>query len=251
MAIGAVGDEDLALRVGTATGLELAALGINFNYAPVADIASRPYNPSLGIRSFGEDPGRRQPSDRRNGEGPSVRRGGGHPQALSRQGGSRRWIPICELPVLDLDLERLNRVEFAPFRAGIEAGARFVMIGHYGLPAITGNRQLPSSASSAVLRGLVRDQLGFDGVIVTDALDMGAFEGVSLEEPLSAGCDLLLYGPAQAGTLPVATPSFIEAGFGDGLAGRILATRPVRHRKLRTWCSGSGTGGPLDHSGAR
>ena len=56
MAIGAVGDEGLASRVGAATGLELAALGINLNYAPVADIASRPYNPSLGIRSFGEDP---------------------------------------------------------------------------------------------------------------------------------------------------------------------------------------------------
>ena len=204
MAIGAVGDEDLALRVGTATGLELAALGINLNYAPVADIASRPYNPSLGIRSFGEDP---EAVSRLTAAMVKGLQSAGVAATLKHfpGKGEAQVDPHLELPVLDLDLERLNRVEFAPFRAGIEAGARFVMIGHYGLPAITGDRNLPSSASSAVLRGLVRDQLGFDGVIVTDALDMGAFEGVSLEEPLSAGCDLLLYGPAQAGTLPMAT----------------------------------------------
>jgi beta-N-acetylhexosaminidase len=202
MAIGAVGDEDLAWRVGAATGLELAALGINVNYAPVADIASRPYNPSLGIRSFGEDPAA---VSRLTAAMVKGLQSSGVAATLKHfpGKGEAQVDPHLELPVLDLDLDRLTRVEFAPFRAGIEAGARFVMIGHYGLPAVTGNRHLPSSASSAVLRGLVRDQLGFDGVIVTDALDMGAFEGVSLEEPLSAGCDLLLYGPAQAGTLPV------------------------------------------------
>jgi beta-N-acetylhexosaminidase len=204
MAIGAVGDEGLASRVGAATGLELAALGINLNYAPVADIASRPYNPSLGIRSFGEDPAA---VSRLTAAMVKGLQSSGVAATLKHfpGKGEAQVDPHLELPVLDLDLERLNRVEFAPFRAGIEAGARFVMIGHYGLPAITGDRNLPSSASSAVLRGLVRDQLGFDGVIVTDALDMGAFEGVSLEEPLSAGCDLLLYGPAQAGTLPITT----------------------------------------------
>jgi beta-N-acetylhexosaminidase len=203
MAIGAVGDEGLAWRVGAATGLELAALGINLNYAPVADIASRPDNPSLGIRSFGEDPAE---VSRLTAAMVKGLQSSGVAATLKHfpGKGEAQVDPHLELPVLDLDLERLNRVEFAPFRAGIEAGARFVMIGHYGLPAITGNRHLPSSASSAVLRGLIRDQLGFEGVIVTDALDMGAFQGVSLEEPLSAGCDLLLYGPAQAGTLPIA-----------------------------------------------
>ncbi len=204
MAIGAVGDEGLALRVGAATGLELAALGINLNYAPVADIASRPYNPSLGIRSFGEDPAA---VSRLTAAVVKGLQSSGVAATLKHfpGKGEAQVDPHLELPVLDLDLERLNRVEFAPFRAGIEAGARFVMIGHYGLPAITGDRRLPTSASSAVMQGVVRDQLGFEGVIVTDALDMGAFEGVSLEEPLSAGCDLLLYGPAQAGTLPGAT----------------------------------------------
>jgi beta-N-acetylhexosaminidase len=204
MAIGAVGDEELATKVGAATGMELAALGINVNYAPVADIATRPYNPSLGIRSFGEDPAAVSALTAAMVKG--LQSSGVAATLKHFPGkGEAQVDPHLELPVLDLDLDRLNRVEFAPFRAGIEAGARFLMIGHYGLPAVTGNRNLPSSASSAVLRGLVRDQLGFTGVIVTDALDMGAFEGVSLEEPLAAGADLLLYGPAQAGTLPQAT----------------------------------------------
>jgi beta-N-acetylhexosaminidase len=221
MAIGAVGDEGLAWRVGAATGLELAALGINLNYAPVADIASRPDNPSLGIRSFGEDPAE---VSRLTAAMVKGLQSSGVAATLKHfpGKGEAQVDPHLELPVLDLDLERLNRVEFAPFRAGIEAGARFVMIGHYGLPAITGNRHLPSSASSAVLRGLIRDQLGFEGVIVTDALDMGAFQGVSLEEPLSAGCDLLLYGPAQAGTLPIATRSSSLMGGGpDALPPRL------------------------------
>lgn len=212
MAIGAVGDVELALRVGAATGLELAALGINVNYAPVADIATKPYNPSLGIRSFGEDP---EAVSRLTAAMVKGIQSSGVVATLKHfpGKGEAQVDPHLELPVLDLDLERLHRVEFAPFRAGIEAGAHFLMIGHYGLPAITGDRNLPSSASSAVLRGLVRDQLGFEGVIITDALDMGAFEGVSLDEPLAAGADLLLYGPAQAGTLPQASgPS---ASMGD------------------------------------
>ena len=91
------------------------------------------------------------------------------------------------------------------------------MIGHYGLPAVTGSRTLPTSASPEVLRGLVREQLGFDGVIVTDALDMGGFEGVSPEAPLAAGADLLLYGPAQAGNLPR-----LSSGGAMPIAGRVV-----------------------------
>ena len=206
MALGAVGDVDLARRVGSATGLELAALGINVNYAPVADIATRPHNPSLGIRSFGEEPGA---VSRLTAATVLGLQSSGVAATLKHFPGKGEADvdPHLELPVLDLDLERLHGVEFAPFRAGIEAGAHLLMIGHYGLPAVTGDRNLPASASSLVMRALVRADLGFDGLIITDALDMGAFEGVSLEEPLAAGADLLLYGPAQAGTLPLISQS--------------------------------------------
>jgi beta-N-acetylhexosaminidase len=76
------------------------------------------------------------------------------------------------------------------------------MVGHYGLPAITGDRSLPTSASELVMRDLLRGELGFEGVIITDALDMGGFAGVATEDPLHAGADLLLYGPAQKAMLP-------------------------------------------------
>ncbi len=246
MALGAVGDDDLALRVGTAIGLELAALGINVNYAPVADVATRPYNPSLGIRSFGEDPGAVSSLTAATTRG--LQSSGVAATLKHFPGkGEADVDPHHELPVLDLDLDRLNRVEFAPFRAGIDAGAHLLMVGHYGLPAVTGSRELPTSASSAVLRGLIRQELGFDGVIVTDALDMGAFGGIALEEPLAAGCDLLMYGPAQAGTLPMARPNGggalpLSMGGGPGALplsmGGGPGALPPRLQALLEWLSG-------------
>lgn len=205
MALGATGDPTLAESVAAAIGRELRAMGINIDYAPVADVASRPSNPSMGIRSFGSDPEAVSALTRAFVTGlQSV----GVVATLKHFPGKGEALvdPHDELPVLDLDLERLDRVEFAPFRAGIAAGARMVMVGHYGLPAITGDRRLPASVSSEILDGLLRDRLGFTGIIVTDALDMGGFDGFEPEAPLAAGADLLLYGPRQAGALP-AVPS--------------------------------------------
>jgi beta-N-acetylhexosaminidase len=123
--------------------------------------------------------------------------------------------------VLDIDVERLDEVEFPPFRAGIDAGAQLLMVGHYGLPAIIGDRTTPTSLSSVVMNDLIRGRLGFSGVIVTDALDMGAFGGADPDAPLGAGADLLLYGPRQAGALPATPP-----------------TESIRLQKLFDWLSG-------------
>ena len=215
MALGAVGDTDLAQRVGQAIGRELRALGINLNYAPVADVASRPYNPSLGIRSFGEDP---QLVSRLTAAMVRGLQGAGVAATLKHFPGKGEATvdPHYELPVLDLDLDRLERVEFAPFRAGIEAGAHLIMVGHYGIPAITGDRVTPASASREVMTGHIRETLGFGGLIVTDALDMGAFGGLSPESPLEAGADLLLFGPAQTGA------TVVSGGVGTGRLGRLL-----------------------------
>lgn len=205
MALGATGDPGLAEEVAEAIGRELRALGINVNYAPVADVVSRPDNPSLGIRSFGEDPkavavltGAFVTGLQRAGVAATVKHFPGKGEAAVD--------PHDELPVLDLELERLEQVELVPFRAGIEAGAKLVMVGHYGLPAITGDSRLPASASRDVLEGLIRNRLGFDGIIVTDALDMGGFTGAEVDDPLGAGADLLLYGPRQVGSLPMSPP---------------------------------------------
>ncbi|MGQ0848174.1 MAG: glycoside hydrolase family 3 protein [Actinomycetota bacterium] len=201
MALGAIHDADLAYRVGRAIGAELRALGINVNYAPVADVASRPGNPSLGIRSFGESP--RSVAILTAAMVGGLQSAGVAATLKHFPGkGEAAVDPHYQMPVLDLDRERLEQVEFTPFRAGIDAGARLMMVGHYGLPAITGDRVTPASVAPAVLSGLIRHELGFKGVIITDALDMGGFGSYPTERPLEAGADLLLFGPAQAGNLP-------------------------------------------------
>ncbi len=213
MALGAADDAELTRRVGAAVGTELLALGINVNLAPVVDVATRPYNPSMGIRSFGEDPAlvaRHSASFIEGLQGAGVAATMKHFPGK----GEASVDPHHELPVLDLDLDRLDRVEFAPFRAGIEAGARLLMVGHYGLPAVTGERSLPTSVSAQVMGPLIRQRLGFGGLIVTDALDMGGFGGHEPDAPLAAGADLLLYGPAQAGMLPD-TPAFETPGLAE------------------------------------
>ncbi|HEY3428098.1 MAG TPA: glycoside hydrolase family 3 N-terminal domain-containing protein, partial [Acidimicrobiia bacterium] len=201
MALGATGDTELAEQVGRAIGTELRALGITVNYAPVADIASRPWNPSLGIRSFGEAPdlvgamtAAMVAGLQSAGVAATVKHFPGKGEATVD--------PHHGLPVLELDLDRLERIEFAPFREGIKAGARLLMVGHYGLPAVTGDRTTPTSISPVAIKELIRSQLRFDGLVVTDALDMGGFGGAAPELPLVAGADLLLYGPAQIGSLP-------------------------------------------------
>ena len=201
MALGATGDHDLAAEVGKAIGTELRALGINVNYAPVADIASRPGNPSLGTRAFGESP---EAVARMTASMVTGLQSAGVAATLKHFPGKGEAAvdPHYELPVLDLDRERLEAVEFSPFRAGVAAGAHLLMVGHYGLPAITGDRTTPTSVAPAVLRDLIRDELGFSGLVITDALDMGGFRGYENDLPLEAGADLLLYGPAQAASLP-------------------------------------------------
>ncbi len=201
MALGATRDPGLAEQVGRAIGTELRALGINVNYAPVADVASRPWNPSLGIRAFGEEPAlvgamtaAMVAGIQSVGVAATIKHFPGKGEATID--------PHHDLPVLDLDLDRLERVEFPPFRAGIQAGARLLMVGHYGLPAVIGDRTTPTSISQVAIKELIRGLLGFEGVIVTDALDMGGFRAASTDLPLAAGADLLLYGPAQVGSLP-------------------------------------------------
>jgi beta-N-acetylhexosaminidase len=220
LALGATGDRHLAFDVAKAIGTELAALGISVNYAPVADVATRPWNPSLGIRSFGEDPA--LVSEMTAAMVNGLQSAGVAATIKHFPGKGEATVdPHDELPVLELDLERLERVEFAPFRAGIASGSRLLMVGHYGLPAVTGDRRIPTSISAEVMEELIRGKLHFGGLIVTDALDMGAFGDAPTDLPLEMGADLLLYGPAQAGRLP------------DRNGGN-----PERMRDLHAWLAG-------------
>ena len=199
MALGATGDEELAERVAGATARELRALGVNVDYAPVCDVADDPANPALGIRSFGDDPeavGRLAAATVRGLQGEGVAATAKHfPGA-----GDTAADPHHELPLVPRTNAELAERELVPFRAALDAGARMVMTGHFALP---GQLDLPTSLSAAVLRDLLRGQLHFDGVTVTDALDMralaqGSAQIVDAVAALRAGEDVLLGTPDEA-----------------------------------------------------
>ncbi len=219
MALGATGDHDLVFRVTQAMGREMRAVGINVNYAPVADVATQAENPSLGIRSFGDDPTTVATMTAASVEGfisagvlPTVKHFPGKGEAMVD--------PHYHLPILDLDRERLDNVELVPFKAAFRAGAQLVMIGHYVVPAITGSRELPIAATEKGMDGFLRAELGYEGVIITDALDMGALDQgpaqvVEIIAMMRAGVDLLLCMPDP--DLQERVRTALERGFSRGL----------------------------------
>jgi beta-N-acetylhexosaminidase len=203
MALGATRSEELARKVGAATGRELAAMGINVNYAPVCDVNVNPRNPVIGTRSFGEDPdlvGRLAAAMvgglQSVGVAATAKHFPGH--------GDTSLDSHLGTPVMPFSLERLRQVELPPFAAAIEAGVKLVMTGHIALPALNDGLEVPATLSPAVLKGLLREELGFGGVIVSDAMDMGAIaEGAGLLvdsiAATAAGVDLLLLTDSDRG----------------------------------------------------
>jgi beta-N-acetylhexosaminidase len=196
MALGATGSEQLTHDVAQASGRELLALGINMNLAPVADVNNNPDNPVVGVRSFGEDAAlvaRLTAAAVRGYQSAGVvatlKHFPGH--------GDTATDSHLALPVIPYGLDRLNAVELVPFRAGIAAGAECVMTAHIALPALVPVAPLPATLAPFILQDLLRQQLGFAGVIVSDCLEMSAIsktvgtaEGALLA--LQAGVDLVL-----------------------------------------------------------
>jgi beta-N-acetylhexosaminidase len=239
MALGAAGDVDLAERVAAATARELRALGVNVNYAPVCDVASDPANPALGIRSFGDDPvqvGRLAAATVRGLQDEGVAATAKHfPGA-----GDTATDPHHGLPLVARTDAELAERELVPFRAALQAGARMVMTGHFALAGE--NDDLPASLSAAVLRDLLRGQLHFDGVTVTDALDMralaqGSGQIVDAIAALRAGEDVLL-GPPDEPAL-----ERLEEGLAQALRRGLIdvgddAAATGRLDGLRRWLAG-------------
>lgn len=197
MALGAAGAEEVVYDVARATGEELRALGVNTNLAPVVDVNNNPLNPVIGIRSFGEDAsvvarlGAAAVRGYRDaGVIATLKHFPGH--------GDTATDSHLALPEVPFDLERLERVELVPFRAGIAAGAELVLTAHLHLPALMLDAEaLPASLSPTIVRGLLRERLGYDGAVLTDCLEMdavaatvGVARGAVLA--LQAGSDLVL-----------------------------------------------------------
>ncbi len=194
MAAGATGDERDAYTIGRVAALEGRAVGIHVNFAPDADVNSNPLNPIINTRSFGEDPHAVARLVRAyvhglqdNGMLATLKHFPGH--------GDTDADSHIGLPTIRADYPRLDSVELVPFRAGIDAGAQIVMSAHIAFPAFTG--ETPATLSPAMLTGVLRDSLKFKGLVVTDALQMGAIvakygAGEAAVRAFEAGSDLLL-----------------------------------------------------------
>jgi len=227
MAVGAVGDPELAERVGLAVGRELRAAGVNVNYAPVCDLATDPANPGLGVRSFGDDPeqvSRLVAAFVRGSAAAGVAATLKHFPGMGAIGADTHHGAVA----IGADAGLLRSRELAPFRSGIAAGVPMVMSGHAAVPAI-GDADLPATSSAAVVTTLLREELGFDGVSISDAFNMRALAqgdaGRAIEAiaALRAGLDLLLLASdTDAGTLDEAL--VLAAGRGLLPAGPVAAS---------------------------
>jgi beta-N-acetylhexosaminidase len=197
MALGAADDPRLTNRVAMAIGRELLAVGVNVNYAPVADLATNPANPSLGVRSFGDDPERVAEHVRAFVAGlESV----GVASTLKHFPGKGDAAVDThhELATVQRSHAELEARELVPFRAGIGAGASVVMSGHFALPELVGDDR-PATLARAVMADLLRGRLGFAGVSISDSFDMDALSAgdgrlTDAVTGLNAGLDLLLLG---------------------------------------------------------
>jgi len=253
LAIAATGSVDLACRTGAAIGAELAAMGVNVDYAPVCDLLDDPRNPVMGTRTFGDSPalaGRYAAAFVRGMQSERVAATLKHLPGHGAVAGDSH----LSLPILDIAEGRLRAHELPPFRSGIAAGARLVMLGHLAVPALTGNRSIPATLAPEVARDLVRDELRFRGVTVTDALDMGALVPFGRLPDLAvlaaaAGNDLLL-SAHQTDLEDEAVEALAEA-IRSGRLERAASKAAVwRIRTLRRWLVGGARQPPLSVVGS-
>jgi len=227
MGVGASGRDSDAYAMGEVTAEEGRAVGIHLAFAPVADVNNDPANPIINTRSFGEDPravARLVAATVRGLEGHGMSATAKHFPGHGDTGTDSH----LSLPIISADWRRLDTLELIPFRAAIEAGATAVMSAHIALPALEGGQRRPGTVDPAVLTGLLRDSLHFQGLAVTDALNMsGLVSGYGATEApvlaFIAGADLLLQ-PAD----PRATVDAIERAVRGGRISEARLDRSVR-----------------------
>lgn len=213
-ALGALDDPEVTTRAAELTAREARAVGVNWIYAPTADLDAEPRNPIVGTRAFAADAERVS----RHVEAwiRGCRAGGALSCAKHFPGHGRTTADShAELPVVDADRDTLA-ADLAPFVAAVEAGVPSIMTAHVAYPALDSARR-PATLSRPIIQGLLREELGFDGLVVTDALIMagvteGSGEGTAAVRALEAGVDALLY-PADL----EASLEAVERAVDDGL----------------------------------
>jgi beta-N-acetylhexosaminidase len=171
MTLGAIKDDRIVEQIGERIGVHCKRLGVHFNFAPVVDINTNPDNPIIGNRSFGED--RVNVTQKAISFMKGLQKAGILANAKHFPGhGDTDTDSHKTLPTLDFDRSRLDSVELYPYRAIINEGLSSVMIAHLNIPALVSETDYPSSISKDVVTGLLQEDLGFHGLIFTDALSM-------------------------------------------------------------------------------
>ncbi|WP_081237609.1 glycoside hydrolase family 3 protein, partial [Streptomyces viridosporus] len=238
-ALGAVDDTDLTRDVARELGRRLAACGVNLNWAPSADVNANPDNPVIGVRSFGGDPHL------------VARHTAAYVEGLQSTGvaactkhfpghGDTGVDSHHALPHIDLDAKTLDERELRPFRAAIEAGTRAVMSAHIRVPVLDPDR--PATLSRRILTDLLRGELGYQGLIVTDGMEMravsatyGLEHGVVLA--IAAGADAICVGGGlcDEDTVQRLQDALVMAVRSGELPEERLADAAARVRALADW----------------
>ncbi|MFG2971703.1 glycoside hydrolase family 3 protein [Streptomyces sp. NPDC048331] len=243
LALGAVDDTDLTRSVARELGRRLAECGVNLNWAPSADVNSNPDNPVIGVRSFGADTHL------------AARHTAAYVQGLQAAGvaactkhfpghGDTNVDSHHALPRIDVDLDTLQARELIPFKAAIEAGTKAVMSAHILVPALDPTR--PATLSPQILTGLLRGELGYEGLIVTDGMEMHAIAGTyGIERgsvlAIAAGADAICVGGglADEATVLRLRDALVTAVREGALPEERLADAAARVRALAAWTRGA------------
>ncbi len=197
MALGAIDDEKLTYEMAKVIAIESRAIGVHQNYAPVSDVNNNPANPIINIRSFGESP--ELVARHSNAFLKGLQDGGMIATSKHFPGHGNTGIDShLDLPVLKSSLNELEEIELYPFKENIKSGVMSIMVGHLSVPAIEGDSGIPSSLSEKIITDLLKKKLEFNGLIVTDALNMhGITKFYSTKEAtiqaIKAGHDCILY----------------------------------------------------------
>lgn len=243
MALGATGQPELAKQAGKVTGTELSALGINLNFAPVLDVNINPDNPIIGIRSFGSDPGlvsefgvNMMQGLQQSGVIAAVKHFPGH--------GDTSVDSHLGLPVVYRDRQRLDAVELKPFKEAIQNGAEMVMSSHIAFPALDDTTvkskkdgsdvHLPATLSKKIMTGLLRNELGFQGVVISDAFTMEGIaehfgENEAVKLAVAAGVDVILMPDNIEG----AHRTIVNAVKGGDIDEKLINDSVIRILKLK------------------
>ncbi|MEV6164668.1 glycoside hydrolase family 3 protein [Streptomyces sp. NPDC052052] len=233
MALGAGGSRSDARRAGQIAGAELAAIGIKQNYAPDADVNVNPANPVIGVRSFGSDP--QSVAGMVAAQVKGYQRGGVAATSKHFPGhGDTSTDSHTGLPVINHTREQWAELDAPPFRAAIAAGIDSIMTAHIVVPALDPSED-PATLSRPILTGILREELGYDGVVVTDSLGM---EGVRTKYgdervpvlALQAGVDQLLNPP----NLAVSWNAVLEAVKSGELSEARIEESILRILRLKT-----------------